>query len=324
MSKLKNFFASPNGLIALYTVALVALWLLIRFIAGSFNKIVEFFKNGKLKVDPFMNGVRYPVSYWTEKGGRPYQEDRFHVMKGGSEASLYGVFDGHGGFRAAQFCKEFLLQTIGTDPDLNTSPPMAIHRSFLKVDEEFSSKARHRMLTDGTTAVIAAIHNGRIYVGNAGDSRAILIRKDGRVQMMSQDHRPDRKDEENRIRRLGGKLLYYGSWRVEGVLAVSRAIGDVNLQPYITAEPEIMDKTIEPDDEYLVIATDGIWDVLENEEVAKLVLSHNPKDFLSISKKICMQALQLGSADNVTALVVDIKQRLSSSSDSKNSKSKSN
>jgi protein phosphatase 1L len=240
MSKLKNFFASPNGLIALYTVALVALWLLIRFIAGSFNKIVEFFKNGKLKVDPFMNGVRYPVSYWTEKGGRPYQEDRFHVMKGGSEASLYGVFDGHGGFRAAQFCKEFLLQTIGTDPDLNTSPPMAIHRSFLKlastdvsvprsnssslsrVDEEFSSKARHRMLTDGTTAVIAAIHNGRIYVGNAGDSRAILIRKDGRVQMMSQDHRPDRKDEENRIRRLGGKLLYYGSWRVEGVLAVSR------------------------------------------------------------------------------------------------------
>jgi hypothetical protein len=136
MSKLKNFFASPSGLIALYTAALVTLWLLIRFIAGSFNKIVEFFKNGKLKVDPFMNGVKYPVSYWTEKGGRPYQEDRFHVMKGGPEVgntSLYGVFDGHGGYRAAQFCKEFLLQTIGTDPDLNTSPPLAIHRSFLKL-----------------------------------------------------------------------------------------------------------------------------------------------------------------------------------------------
>lgn len=52
-----------------------------------------------------------------------------------------------------------------------------------------------------------------------------------------------------------------------------RAIGDVALQPYITCEPEIMDKLLDINDEYLVIATDGLWDVLENEEVARMVLS---------------------------------------------------
>jgi protein phosphatase 1L len=56
----------------------------------------------------------------------------------------------------------------------------------------------------------------------AGDSRAVVVQKGGRVKAMSIDHRPDRKDEENRIKKLGGKIIYWGRWRVEGVLAVSR------------------------------------------------------------------------------------------------------
>lgn len=123
---------------------------------------------------------------------------------------------------------------------------------------------------------------------------------------MSLDHRPERKDEENRIRKLGGKLIYWGRWRVEGVLAVSRSIGDVSLQPFVTAEPEIIEKNIEPEDEYLVLASDGLWDVMENEYVAKMVLSGS-KQFLQIAKTLCTEAIILGSQDNVTALVVDIK-----------------
>lgn len=85
-----------------------------------------------------------------------------------------------------------------------------------------------------------------------------------------------------------------------------RAIGDVSFQPYITADPEIIEKNIEPEDEYLVIATDGLWDVMENEDVGHYVLNSR-KDFLNISKKLCAEALILGSADNVTVLVIDIK-----------------
>ncbi len=126
------------------------------------------------------------------------------------------------------------------------------------------------------------------------------------MKPMSLDHRPERKDEESRIRKLGGKLIYWGRWRVEGVLAVSRSIGDVSLQPFVTAEPEIIEKNIEPEDEYLVLASDGLWDVMENEYVAKMVMS-NSKQFLDVAKTLCSEAIILGSQDNVTVLVVDIK-----------------
>lgn len=300
---------SSNFEVILYTLLLLALWLLFRFFASSLSNIISFFGARQLKVDPFLNGVIYPVSYWTERGGRPYQEDRFYMMKAaGIDASLYGVFDGHGGHLAAQYCKEYLLQCIASDPEWESSPPRAISRSFKKVDSEFSGKAKAQTLNDGTTAIVAAFHAGKIYVGNAGDSRAIVVQKGGRCKVMSMDHRPDRKDEENRIKKLGGKIIYWGRWRVEGVLAVSRAIGDVSFQPYITAEPEIIEKSIEPDDEYLVLATDGLWDVMENEDVARYVLNSR-KDFLNISKKLCSESLILGSSDNVTVLVIDIKKR---------------
>eukprot|EP01036_Dinobryon_divergens_P022153 gene22153-30389_t len=212
------------------------------------------FGDQPIKVEPFMNGVKYAVSYWTERGGRPYQEDRHQVIKGtgAEDSSLYGVFDGHGGYKAAQYCKDFLLQCIVKDTEFAQNPANAVRRSFFKVDADFSAKAKAQTLHDGTTAVIAIIHQNRVIVGNAGDSRAIIVQKGGKTKVMSIDHRPERNDEESRIRNLGGRVIHWGRWRVEGVLAVSRAIGDVTLQPYITCEPEIIETNIEPDDEYLV------------------------------------------------------------------------
>jgi protein phosphatase 1L len=73
----------------------------------------------------------------------------------------------------------------------------------------------------------------------------------------------------------------------------------------VTCEPEILEKEIGPEDEYLVLASDGIWDVMRNEEVAQLVLAS--KDFLSIARELCHEAIIMGSTDNVTALVIDLK-----------------
>jgi serine/threonine protein phosphatase PrpC len=91
-----------------------------------------------------------------------------------------------------------------------------------------------------------------------------------------------------------------------------RAIGDVALQPYVTCEPEIVVKQIEADDEYVVLASDGIYDVISNEELGKLVVS-GARDFLNIAKTICTEAILLGSTDNVTVLVIDLKRRYSHS-----------
>lgn len=80
----------------------------------------------------------------------------------------------------------------------------------------------------------------------------------------------------------------------------------MTLQPYITCEPEIVEKQIEADDEYLVLASDGVFDVIENDDVAKIVL-RNSRDFLNVAKRLCTEAIIMGSTDNVTALVIDLK-----------------
>ena len=85
-----------------------------------------------------------------------------------------------------------------------------------------------------------------------------------------------------------------------------RAIGDVALQPYVTCEPEILEKDIGAEDEYLVLASDGVWDVMRNEEVARFI-GGKKGEFLNLAKDLCSEALLLGSQDNVTALVIDLR-----------------
>lgn len=120
--------------VALYSILLLGLWLLMRVLAMSMTVILKYFGESPLKVDPYLNGVKYPVSYWTERGGRPYQEDRYNIIKAKNfpEASIFGVFDGHGGYRAAQFCKENLLQSIAQDIEKEADPSKALSRSFMR------------------------------------------------------------------------------------------------------------------------------------------------------------------------------------------------
>lgn len=124
-------------------------------------------------------------------------------------------------------------------------------------------------LDDGTTAVAALFLGDRIYVANVGDSRAILVKRSGRVEALSDDHKPNRPDEAKRIRSLGGRVLFHGVWRVNGILAVSRAIGDRILKQFVTGVPEIKSCRISPStDAYVVLASDGLWDTLTHEDVS--------------------------------------------------------
>ena len=199
-----------------YILLIFLIWTVVRFIANSLLDLIKNYGDQTSKVEPFSNGVKYPVSYWSEKGGRPYQEDRHQQMKGvgTDDSSLYGVFDGHGGYKASQYCKDFLLQSIIKDEGFLIDIPKALTRTFFKVDADFSAKAKIQMLTDGTTATVALIQNRTVYVANAGDSRGIIVQKGGKVKVMSLDHRPDRKDEEKRIRKLGGKVIHWGKCNI--------------------------------------------------------------------------------------------------------------
>lgn len=177
---------------------------------------------------------------------------------------------------------------------------------FNRVNQEFSRIARSKQYLDGTTAIVAVIHGKRAFVANCGDSRGLIVQRGGQLKPMSFDHKPNRADEQKRITDMGGEIIYYGRWRVQGILATSRAIGDVSLQPLISCEPEIIEKELNNDDEYLVLASDGIWDVLSNEQVAKFVYKKG-QEFANVGKELCKEALLSGSQDNITALVIDLK-----------------
>ncbi|CAK7331426.1 unnamed protein product [Dovyalis caffra] len=195
-----------------------------------------------------------------------------------TELHYFGVFDGHGCSHVAVKCKERLHELVKEEMEGMEAWKSAMERSFRRMDKEvvgwnqemdIRANCRCEMQTPecdavGSTAVVAVVTPDKIVVANCGDSRAVLCRN-GKPVSLSSDHKPDRPDELDRIQNAGGRVIYWDGPRVLGVLAMSRAIGDNYLKPYVICEPEvtIMDRTAE--DDCLILASDGLWDVVSNE-----------------------------------------------------------
>lgn len=181
-------------------------------------------------------------------------------------------------------------KNVPTDQD-QQAPPQHIpqnyahyplERALQSIDEKVQA-IRHWSF-QGSTCVACWImpHSQQLLTANIGDSRAIVCRRDGTILALTRDHKPDDPDERERIYALGGTVTFHGyvdalgkEWgchRVNGVLAMSRAIGDRSERPAVTAEPEITALPLSALDEFCVVATDGLWDVMSNEEVATWIL----------------------------------------------------
>ncbi|KAG6753446.1 hypothetical protein POTOM_043514 [Populus tomentosa] len=201
-----------------------------------------------------------------------------------------------------------------------------------------------QMALGGSTAVVAVLSPEHIIVANCGDSRAVLSRG-GRAIPLSVDHKggglltfgmhessgydPDRSDELARIEAAGGRVIFLNGARVEGILAMSRAIGDKYLKPVVIAEPEITFTKREPEDECLILASDGLWDVLSSDlacQVARECLREKnppakagpqieeegagalyPSPSMLAAALLTRLALGRRSADNISVIVVDLK-----------------
>jgi hypothetical protein len=154
-----------------------------------------------------------------------------------------------------------------------------------------------------------------IYVANCGDSRAVLCR-DGGALALTDDHKAAREDETARVEAAGGQILFWNGVRVMGLLAVSRAIGDHSLRPYVIAEPEVTIVARHPSDEVLVMASDGLWDVMSNQEAVTLAKkclgrarsrgSTRQSAARVAATVLTRAAVDRGSRDNVTVVIVDL------------------
>jgi protein phosphatase 1L len=139
---------------------------------------------------------------------------------------------------------------------------------------------------------------------NAGDTRVVINTAEGCLSL-TKDHKPEFPEERRRIESLGGEVISYGVARVQGVLSMSRALGDAYLKPYITAEPRIIEGFLGMENHFAILACDGVWDVLTQEDVMEMTISiaNAEKAAAAISTK----ALDYGSGDNITVIVLDLR-----------------
>ena len=142
------------------------------------------------------------------------------------------------------------------------------------------------------------------YVANCGDARAVLCR-DGNAVRLSVDHKPDDPLERKRIRELGGYVSYTG--RILDDILVARSLGDAQNQPYVTSEPYVAHFELTDKDEFLILACDGVWDVVSDEGAVELVREYSKKSLASPAVALRDHAYSAGSTDNLSAIIVYLK-----------------
>ncbi|RLN97720.1 hypothetical protein BBJ28_00018238 [Nothophytophthora sp. Chile5] len=213
---------------------------------------------------------------------------------------------------AGSYCVQAMCQNVIREPSITKEPAEALKNGFLRTDQEVLIStlccigiANRKNAEDGTTAVVVLTQGDELYVAHAGDSRAILVHQSGKVSALTSDHKPNRPDERRRIQDLGGSVVFWGVWRVEGILAVSRAIGDRMLKPFVVAEPEVKQFTRTATDRYVVVASDGVWDTVSNDDAAQLALKH--EDPQAAAQQIMEEAYARGSLDNICVMVIDLR-----------------
>ncbi|GLB37069.1 putative sigma factor PP2C-like phosphatases [Lyophyllum shimeji] len=140
-----------------------------------------------------------------------------------------------------------------------------------------------------------------LYTANAGDARAVLCRA-GRAVRLTYDHKGSDKQEAKRITDAGGFVM---SGRVNGVLAVTRSLGDSSMKEFVVGAPYTTETELCEDDEFVVLACDGLWDVVNDQSAVDLV--REIEDAQAASSKLLKHALSHHTTDNVTVIVVRFK-----------------
>ena len=237
---------------------------------------------------------------------RDYMEDKGKSIlnfNSSENNALICLFDGHGGQEVSKFLQEnfakFWLEILPLNQDNYENK---IKNIFLNVDQKL--KENHFYQVGSTACVIyITIENSRkiLYCANVGDTRCVLIKGNKGIRLTYDDRASDPKEHE-RIVSQGG--VVFGG-RVYGQLMLSRAFGDWELKTYgVICEPHIIRYEIENEDNYLVVATDGVFDVMEDEDIFQL--SKKEKNAKEFCDDIMKEAIDRGSMDNISCFVIGL------------------
>ncbi|XP_071510606.1 protein phosphatase Mn(2+)-dependent 1K-like [Diadema antillarum] len=249
-------------------------------------------------------------------GRRAVNEDRICIKELWANLLYVAVFDGHAGSMAVDFVHQQLEHHLNFWLEREHSLQVVLHNAFIDLNNKLTKYLHlHYPESDyehtGSTATVTLIRNGNeLVVGSVGDSRAILCRN-GKAMRLINDHEPEfNSKEKDRIKASGGHISWnsLGKPLVNGILTMTRSFGDVTLKQYgVIAVPETRSLEIKHGrDSFLALCTDGVHFVMSDQELCDSInLCHNPQEAASF---IADQALQFGSDDNASVVVVPLAQ----------------
>ena len=241
------------------------------------------------------------------KGKRPGMEDcakTLYMPGPGRTLAAFGVFDGHRGVTAAHFAAEQLLAAIQAYDEAGVA------QAFLDTDKRFCDFAVRTKCLSGTTAVVAVINGDRVIAANAGDSRAWLL-SDNTLTQLSYDHIACDPSEQQRVESAGGYIMpVSGVLRVQGSLAITRGLGTPGYKQFIIPDPHVYSFRLCPLDQLLVLASDGLYMKMTNEEVRDVILRNLARPLDQLAALLADTAIDRGSPDNVTVTLVDLRTHL--------------
>ncbi|OVA09950.1 Protein phosphatase 2C (PP2C)-like domain [Macleaya cordata] len=249
------------------------------------------------------------------------------LLDSGPQGTFVGIYDGHGGPETSRFVNDHLFSNLKrfTSEHQGMSAD-AIRKAYAATEEEFLSLVREQWFNKpqiasvGTCCLVGIICNGTLYIANAGDSRVVLGRAERALRevsaiQLSEEHNASLESvrEELRSRHPDDSqivVLKHKVWRVKGIIQISRSIGDAYLKkaefnrepllakfrlpepfpkPILSAEPSILVQKLYPQDEFLIFASDGLWEHLSNQEAVDIV-HHYPRN--GIARRLVKAALR--------------------------------
>lgn len=254
-------------------------------------------------------------------GARPTNEDKEFILmnkdgkhKNFAPINLYAIFDGHGGASVSKYVHDNLPLLFLSKTFQYPLKPRQIKDAFNKIQSELATKkfSQHT----GSTAIILITYtiNGADYVNiyNLGDCRAVLCRNNLGIPL-TKDHKPSFPEEIHRITKLGGKITFDGiDWRIKD-LSVSRAFGDLDTKPYVSHIPDNYNYRLDKDDKFIILACDGLWDAVNNQDAVNFVLNiyydettNNKliKKRINVAEELAKYAIAKGSTDNVSIIII--------------------
>ena len=273
--------------------------------------------------------LRYGCS--SMQGWRGEMEDA-HITEPNFDenVALFAIFDGHGGPEVAIFCeKHFGKQLKANQSYQKKDYVVALAETFFKMDQLLFSKEGKEELKKyqvdkksishaGCTSNVVLISDKVVYCANAGDSRSI-ISNGKQVLPLNEDHKPTMPQEQERIKKAGGCIF---GGRINGSINLSRAIGDldfkrnVNLKPneqLVSAEPDITSKKLSPQDKFILMGCDGVWEILNAKQLCEIVIKRLEEDNERQLSKVVEELLDKGIAkddsdgrgmDNMSSILI--------------------